>query len=245
MKKKRRMMPQLWLCWFTLMGGLAAYYMAHGDWLTSTVAALIAVSGLAGYRLGSSIFLVFLVTVVASGLCATRVVGLFGPTVSNFLGTFGTLNSILATSIGCISLGLVAMVVFDLVWNRLLGNRGNLSSFDRTCGLALGAVQGVVITSMVLGGALVAEPYARFAATAPAVNFRGYVGRYTADTVAKVGRATRHAPFQSVLQQFNPYERMPQLRRLRQSSLQQFVHGQLLPLEPVALALLTRHDAAA
>lgn len=213
--KKQSAVPPVWLCWFTCLGGLAAYFWAQGDRVTSAVVGLVAVTGLAGYCLGAAVIVAFLAALAASSLFATKLAEIFEPSVGDFFGTSGVFNKILSASIGCIVVSFVAMLVFEIVWNRLLGRRGHLRAFNQSLGLSLGAIQGGVLALLILGGILVAEPYARTVARSEVENVRGFVGQCTADSVVKVGQASRRSPLGPFVQQFNPFERLPQLRRLR------------------------------
>ena len=214
--KKITVVPPVWLCWFTCLGGLAAYSWAHGDRVISAVISLVAVTGLAGYCLGGGVVLVFLAALTAGSLFARKLVDFFGPMVGDVFGTRDVLNTILATCIGCVTVAFVVTLVFEVVWNRLLGKRGHLRAFNQAVGLSLGAFQGVVLSLMILGGSLVAEPYARNAVRTDVENVRGFVGKCTADSVARVGQASRRSQIGPFIARFNPFERVPQLRQLRQ-----------------------------
>ncbi len=227
--KKLRIAPPLWLCWFTGIGGLATYFLAKGDIVTSAVTCLIGLTSIIGYWLGKGAISVFLLAFVTSAFFAARVVEAFGPPVSSVLGTIGILNSLLAVCIGCVVLGAAAMVTYDLVWNRLMGKRGTLKPFDRGIAMVVGAMQGVAMSLVILGAIQVAEPYARFAANMHVASVRGYLGRCTADSVVKIGLASRRTPLRPFLQAYNPFERLPQLRRLHASPIYRFVEHTARP----------------
>lgn len=230
--KERTAIPPVWLCWFTCLGGLASYFWSEGDHVTSAVVSLVAVTGLAGYWLGGALVFAFLAALTTGGLFATRLAKLFGPTVADFFGTSGFLNRILATCIGCIAIGVVAMLLFEIVWNRLLGRRGHQGPVNQSLGLSLGAIQGVVLSLMILGGVLVTEQHAEYAVRGDVDNVQDYMRQCTAKSILKVGYASRNSPIGRYIQQFNPFECVPQLRQLQRA-----------PIQPVADRDIPRHVA--
>lgn len=215
--KKRIAIPPVWLCWFTCLGCLAAYFWAEGDGLTAALVGLVAVTGLAGYWLGGAVIVAFLGALLTGGLFATKLSELFEPMVGDFFGTSGMLNRILATCIGGVTLGILAMLVFEIVWNRLLGKRGYQGAFNQSFGLLLGAIQGAVLSMMIVGGAIVAEPYARHAARRTEFKMvRDVMEQRTAASIVKIGEASRISPMGPFIHRFNPFDRVPRLRRLRE-----------------------------
>ena len=214
--KERTSIPPVWLCWFTCLGGLASYFWADGDHVTSAVVSFVAVTGLAGYWLGGSVILAFLAALTSGGLFATKLAEVFGPVVGDFFGTSGILNSILATCIGCITIGIVAMLVVEIVWKRLLGKRGHQWALNQSFGLSLGAIHGAVLSLMILGGVVVAEPHARSAVKGETETVQVFMRQCTANSILKTGQALRSSPIGPFIRQFNPFEHVPQLRQLSQ-----------------------------
>jgi hypothetical protein len=108
------------------------------------------------------------------------------------------------------------MLVFEIVWNRQLGRRGHQGPVNQSLGLSLGAIQGVVLCLMILGGVLVTEPHARYAVKGDVDNVQDYMRQCTAKSILRVGHASRNSPIGPYIERFNPFERVPQLRQLRQ-----------------------------
>ncbi len=221
--KERTAIPPVWLCWFTCLGCLASYFWAEGDHITAAVVVLVGLTGMAGYWLGGSLICAFLGALTLGGLFATNLAEMFGPTVSNFFGTSGFLNTILATCIGCITMGFVAMLVFEVVWNRMLGRRGHQGPVNQPLGLSLGAIQGVVLALMIFGGVLITERHALYAEKGDVETVQDYMRKRTAKSILKVVQATRNSPITPYIEQYNPFERVPQLRQLQDEHNEPFV----------------------
>ena len=199
--KERTAIPPVWLCWFTCLGGLASYFWAEGDHVTSAVVTLVAVTGLAGYWLGGALIFAFLAALTTGSLFATRLADLFGPTIADFFGTSGFLNRILSTCIGCIVIGFVAMLLFEIVWNRMLGRRGHQGPVNQSLGLSLGAIQGVVLSLLILGGVLVTERHANVAVKGDVDNVQDFMRQSTAKSILKIGNASRISPIGPYIEQ--------------------------------------------
>ncbi len=220
---KRSAIPSVWLCWFTCLGSLAAYCWATGDQVTSVVIGLVGAAGLAGYSLGAAVVAGFLLTVAASALLfPARLADAFDPFVSRFSGTSGVLNHILATCFGCALLGLVAMLLIEIVWNRLLERRGKLKKLNKTIGLSVGALQGAVLSLILLGGMIVAEPYARLSFVDDVQTPQDFMRNSTADCVIRISRSAQDSTLGPWLLELNPFERLPPLRQLHRRQPDQY-----------------------
>lgn len=210
---------QVFLCWFICIGSLAAYLWANGDLVMAGALGVVGVAGVAGYCVGGTVTFASSLAMAITVMLAGPVERAFGPAVAECLGTGGVLNRVLTIIVAAVALSLVAMLIAEVIWNRLMENRLKLFLFNRTFGLFLGAIQGSVVCVGVLGGSLVAEPYARATSLAKVHTVQDYVRHCTADGITRISAGTRRSQVYPLLELANPFDRLPSLRKL--SSLSQ------------------------
>jgi hypothetical protein len=184
----------------------------------TVVLGVIGVAGVVGYCVGGTVMFASSLVVATTVLLPTVVERALGTAIAELFGTSGVLNRILTISFACVALSLVAMLVAEVVWNRLMEKRLRLMVFHRSLGLFLGATQAAVICLGILGGSLVAQPYARSTRSSEVHTVQDYLRHCTADAIARVSAGTRESQIYPLVNLANPFDRLPSLRGLSMPS---------------------------
>jgi uncharacterized membrane protein required for colicin V production len=204
----------VFLCWFICIGSLATYSWANDDRVTAVVLGVLGVAGVSGYCVGATVICASSVTIVLTAMFPAPVEQAFGPAFADFFGTSGVLHRVLTISLAAVLLSLLAMLIAEVVWNRLMEKRLKLLFFNRSLGLLLGAALGFVVCVGFLGGSLVAEPYARAASASKVRTVQDFIRHCAADSFARTGAGARKSHLYPVLERANPFERVPSLKEL-------------------------------
>ena len=213
MSENKRVQP-VFLCWFICIGSLAAYFWAYNDPVMAVVLGVIGAAGVCGYCVGATVVLASSVVMAFTVMFPQPFESAFGPAIADFFGTSGALNRLLTISIAAVTLSLVAMLLAEIIWNRLLEKRLGLLFYNRSFGLLLGALQAGVVCIGLLGGSVVAEPFAKHAQATKVHTVQDYVRHCTADGIARIGVGTRRSQIYPLLEQVNPFDHLPSLRAL-------------------------------
>ena len=206
--------PPVWLFWFTCLGSLAAYFWATDDRIAAAFISVVGITGMGGYWLGGTVVMASIIAMLGSSLFAKWIAEALGPAITELCGATGVLNGILAVCFGCLIIGLMAMLVVEIGWNRWMARRATLRLHDRALGLSLGAIQGVLLSMIFLGGSLIAEPYAERTRAVKVETVGDFLRQCTADSVSRVASGARNSTLTAFVATCNPFERVPPLKKL-------------------------------
>ena len=194
---------------------LVFLFLGLDDRLAAVFIAVVGVAGIGGYFLGGAVIIAFLGSVGIGCLLAPQLAYAFGPAVSEFLGTEGVFNHILTAGVGLMTVGFLAMLVVEIVWNRLLGARYGVQYYNQTVGLMLGAIQGAFLALLVFGGIHFAAPHAPQLATSPPSSVQEFNYKTTVRAVTKLNKSLRASYIGPLVARHNLFQRLPTMRKLR------------------------------
>lgn len=203
--------------WMPMVGLFAAgisYYWMQEDHVTASVLAAVMVAGFSGYRMGAVKLLGFFGGAATAIAYAPDWGRSYEQQVAEFLGTTGLTSRVVG--IGAIGIGITlgTMIGMAIISRVLFEDRPVLESINRWLGFLFGGAQGTGIVLLLLGGILLVEPMAkeRVAARTEGSAFAHAVSK----RVVKVAAQTRASQVGPTVMEYNPFERIPQLARLRE-----------------------------
>lgn len=205
-----------WLILLGLLGSATAYFWSQGDLLAATTLVAITIAGFSGYRVGA-LKLVGFIGGVAVAIAYAPILGrTLEPQFAEWLGTTGLSNRMLSIGLVGIGITLVATIVFALISRSLFTERPRLDACNRWLGFGIGAVQGVAVMLIIVGGLLVLEPTVkkRVAARDSVPNKFSLT---VAERVLDVTEQTRSSAFGEAVVANNPFEKVPQLAKVQKS----------------------------
>ena len=137
--------------------------------------------------------------------------------------------------IGAVGLGVmfgVALLAANLS-RMICRNRPMLQQLNRMAGFAFGGAQGALVTLLLLGGILVVEPMAKLRVARRDADTT--FARTVAKRVIDVATMTRQSCLGSLIHTYNPFGRVPQLKRV--------IHRAQLASDPHKLNELLQHPS--
>lgn len=205
-----------WLILLGLLGSATAYFCSQDDYLAATTLVAITIAGFSGYRVGA-LKLVGFIGGVAIAIAYAPVLGRqLEPQFAEWLGTAGLTNR--ALSIGVVGLGITIMatIVFAIISRHLFDERPRLDACNRWFGFGIGAVQGMLVVLIIVGGLLVLEPTVKKRVAARESNPNKF-SLAVAERVLDVTKQTRSSAFGEAVIANNPFEQVPQLAKVQRS----------------------------
>lgn len=206
-------MPLKWrLCFTTSVVGSAVYFGYHGD---VVLAALITVIGLAassGFRMGAIAIVASVVSLGAAIVYAPELGCQQEWRFTAWFGTTGLLNRLLAVGTVALILSALTTTAVLLLAGWVFRSRPRLDRANRWLGFGIGAAEGVLIASMLLGGVLVLEPLERqrIDRGVPQTDWGARLSGWIL-TAADHTRTSRVGPW---VERYNPLIHVPQLNKL-------------------------------
>jgi uncharacterized membrane protein required for colicin V production len=186
------------------------FFWFQGDRISAMVLAGVSFVAATGYRMGAIKALGLYGSLIVASLAARPLGSWCEPLCESLLGTNGLFSEIASMAIaGGVTL-LVVITLTNVVSKWVTKDRPLINSINRWIGLGLGLVQGCLLVVIVLGGLLVLEPIAQ----------QGMFGELTGNRRGSVlnCRELRESTLGRCVASWNPFERVPRLRRLQRSA---------------------------
>lgn len=189
--------------------GVTAFFAMGQDYVAAGATVLVTLTGFCGYRAGALKIVGFL---VAAGLAAALAPA-WGESVTTQLGLDtlrfgGDLVGPLLVGSGVMLAGLI---VTHLLTHFVVHRVPVVNTLNRWTGFALGAVQGVGVALLFVGGILVAE---QVASQRVAQDSGGVAGTVAQGVVAIAG-ATRESALGPWIERNNPFTRIEALQGMK------------------------------
>ncbi|HUG70614.1 MAG TPA: CvpA family protein [Pirellulaceae bacterium] len=204
-----------WMPTIGLFTAGISYFWIQGDLVTAAVLAVVMVTGLSGYRMGAAKLSGLFAGAAAAIAYAPAWGKVCEPTVAELLGTTGLITR--SVSMGTIGIGIMvaAMIALTITGRVLVEDRPRLEALNRWFGFLLGGVQGVGIMLLLLGGMLIVEPMAKQRVAARTAD--GEFAREVSERIVQIADQTRDSEVGSIVVEYNPFQRVPQLDRMQES----------------------------
>ncbi len=211
--EKRPRMGTLWsLLIMAGVIGLFGYFCNQSDWICAGATLAIGFAAFGGFRTGA----VKALGILAAGAATFYLAPLLGmqleSTFSDWVGTSGIANriySIIAT--GVLVFLLTAIMTIKL-GNSLLKDRPKLFLLNHWLGFLIGGFEGVLVVLLLLGGMVSIQKVnaERLRERIPPTGR----AKLLTDILDKTSENTKASQLGPTVDQFNPFERVPQLSKV-------------------------------
>ena len=194
--------------------GLSGYGIYLKDYLIAVIPVLVMVSAFSGYRIG------FLRLVASIGAIALAIA--FAPRlgvnyevhIANWIGTTGLTNRFV--SIGAVGLliSLVVTLAFITITGRFVSRRPRLNWLNSWTGFLFAGAQGALAIVLLVGGILMIEDLEQ-----ERVNKgmkKTAQGQFVSYAVLTVAEHTHESRLGPLIEEYNPFVRIPQLNKVEQ-----------------------------
>ena len=210
--------PAFWP-WFILLISCCAtvgYFVARGDHITAFALIAFVLSALSGYCMRASRLLCWYAGFAVSAVLTSFVLQNCRPTLTAWLGTSGFVLSVIVTAVSSV---LITAVALRQLIVRFCSGRPLLEAFNRWFGCVIGAVQGIILCGLVLGGLLVLEPIAKHRLLYDAEARDSKIPQVLSTKVVVYARLTSRSAIGPTVAQYNPFQLLPPLAELRKDLL--------------------------
>lgn len=195
---------------FGLLFGPAAFFALEGDYMVAGVCGLGAVGALWGYRAGAISFFTSVIALAAAVVFAPEIGQAYEYHFSQWFGTTGLMNRFISVGVFGVLLAFVIAGLMMLISVKVLSVRPFLDGANRWLGLIIGAVQAPVAALFFLGGLMILEPAVRQRVDDPNMPR----AKFTTKLVLRTTELTRESKLGPLVEEYNPFIRMPELNKL-------------------------------
>lgn len=194
--------------------GPAVYFVTESDYVLSAICATAGFAAFSGYRVGA----LYMVATIAALTAAIAYAPAIGQAhefrFTQWFGTTGLSNRFLSIGVVGVVMSLVLSTFTIVCVGKVLKRSPRLDSLNRWTGFAVGGVEGLAAVVLFLGGLLLVEPAEKErAALRDPTDLRGQMLSKFILATAEQTRASRIGP---VLQEYNPFIRVPQLNKIEE-----------------------------
>ena len=198
--------PSVLLPCLALFGIPAAVCAWQGDYVLAAVLALVGFGCMTGFKVGAVKALALVAGIAAAVWFAPQWTGDLELKLTQWLSTTGLTNRLL--SLGLISFGLITITVFVVacISGWIFKRSPGVGSLNRGVGFLMGGVEMAVVALALLGGLFVVQPML------PTVTREEAPVQYALNLgVSKVLEHTQSSYVGPMVEQYNPFVKLPQL----------------------------------
>lgn len=207
----------LYLTLLATLGAIGGFCWVKQDYVAATALATIMVCGLSGYYVGALRLMAYFTSLAACYAFTWPVTHFVQPYIGELFGSPGMsrLVSLLASASGIFAL---TSLTLSYISRRLLRDRPQATWANRVFGFGVGSLQGTAAMLVVLSGIQVTEPYANRRIQASNQQDAQSVARSLSKRVVEIANSTRRSAVGFLVTNYNPFERVPQLRNLQRTA---------------------------
>ena len=198
--------PSAFLPCLLLFGIPAAVCAWQGDYVLAAVLALVGFGCMSGFKIGAVKALALVAGIAAAVWFAPQWTGDLELKLTQWFSTTGLTNRLL--SIGLISFGLISVTMFVVacISGWIFKKSPGMGSLNRWAGFLMGGAEMAVCVLVFLGGLIVVQPMLPTSSSEEAP-----VQHALNSSIAKVIEHTQSSYVGTIVEQYNPFVRFPQL----------------------------------
>ena len=208
----------LWLTLLATLGAIIGFCYVKQDYVAATALAIIMVCGLWGYYVGALRLVAYCTSLAAAYAFAWPVTRFIQPYIASQLAASPGVTRLISLLVSAIGVFMLTSLTLTYISRRLLRHRPQANWANRLLGFGVGALQGTAAMLLVLSGIQVTEPYANRRIEVSNKQDNDTVARTVSKRVIEIANSTRHSAIGFLVTNYNPFEKVPQLRNLQRTA---------------------------